>query len=219
MAERTRLLIDLDPGPLVLARRRAAEGLRQLVQLVAMSDLSEEELDAVSVHVDEVMAGLAGHEPLSRYVHHSSQALQEAGVPMPAQESEIIFGPSSPIATPLAAYREADGRVTGEATFPFTYEGPPGSVHGGMVAAAFDALLGMAAATSGHPSMTGTMTVKYRSPTPLNRPIRFEAWFDRSEGRKAWTKATAFDGETLCAEAEGVFIEVRQEHFAQNAEG
>ena len=219
MAERTRLLIDLDPGPLVLARRHAAEGLRQLVQLVAMSDLSEGELNAVSVQVDELLAGLAGHEPLSRYVHQAPETLQEAGGPMPAQESEIIFGPSSPIATPLAAFREADGRVTGEAVFPFTYEGPPGSVHGGMIAAAFDALLGIAAVTSGHPAMTGTMTVKYRSPTPLNRPIRFEAWFDRAEGRKAWTKATAFDGDTLCAEAEGVFIEVRPEHFAQNVEG
>ena len=219
MSERTRLLIDTDPGPQVLARRRAAEQVRTLVQLVAMADLGEAELDGVASQVGHLIDGLSSTVPLSRYAHEDPEARRGVDQALPSQESEIIFGPSSPIATPLETYREADGLIVGETSFPYTYEGPPGSVHGGMLAACFDALLGMAAATSGHPSMTGTMTVIYRSPTPLNRPIRFEAWFDRVEGRKSFTKARALDGDTVCVEAEGIFIEVRQAHFAKNADG
>lgn len=217
MSERTRILIDPDPGSQVLARRRAAEQVRILVQLVAMAELGEAELDGITASVATTIDGLSSTTPLSRYVNEDPEHRRGINQTLPSQESEIIFGPSSPIATPLEAYRHDDGLIVGETSFPFTYEGPPGSVHGGMLAACFDALLGMAAATSGHPSMTGTMTVIYRSPTPLNRPIRFEAWFDRAEGRKSFTKARALAGDTVCVEAEGIFIEVRQEHFAKNA--
>ena len=192
--------------------------MRELVQLVAMAELDETTLRSLAGAVRGLNAELGGAVPLSRYVHDDPAHRRGIDVALPSQESEIIFGPSNPIATPLEAYREQDGTITGVATFPYTYEGPPGSVHGGMLAACFDALLGMAAATSGHPSMTGTMTVIYRSPTPLNRPIRFEAWFDRNEGRKSFTRARALDGDTVCVEAEGIFIEVRQDHFAKNAE-
>jgi acyl-coenzyme A thioesterase PaaI-like protein len=219
MSERRRILIDLDPPSAVRARRRAAHQVRHLAQLVAMAELDEATLDAVAAEVEAVLRGLGDAVPLSRYVHDDPAGRRGLDQPLPSQESEIIFGPSSPLSTPLEAYKEPDGSISGVATFPYTYEGPPGSVHGGMLAACFDALLGMAAATSGHPSMTGTMTVAYRAPTPLNRPIRFEAWFEGSEGRKSYTKAAAYDADVLCAEAEGVFIEVARQHFAANAEG
>ena len=86
-------------------------------------------------------------------------------------------------------------------------------MHGGYVAAAFDEVLGFANALSGNPGMTGTLTVRYRRPTPLHTELRFEAHYDRSEGRKIFTSGQLFAGETLCAEAEGLFISVDFERF------
>jgi acyl-CoA thioesterase FadM len=59
--------------------------------------------------------------------------------------------------------------------------------------------------------MTGRLTVTYRAPTPLHQPIRYCGWVDRVEGRKIFTKGTAHNGETLCAEVEGLFLSMPAE--------
>src|SRR5947209_2294161 len=83
------------------------------------------------------------------------------------------------------------------------------------LAAAFDEVLGMAQSLGGQPGMTGTLTIRYRRPTPLHTDLRFEATLDRTEGRKLFTSGRLHAGDTLCAEAEGLFIQV---DFAKIAE-
>jgi acyl-coenzyme A thioesterase PaaI-like protein len=88
-------------------------------------------------------------------------------------------------------------------------------VHGGIVAAAFDELLGMTQSLSGQPGMTGRLTVTYRLPTPLHRDLRFVGTLERVEGRKIFTRGRCFDGGTLTAEAEGLFIHVDFQRIAE----
>ena len=77
-----------------------------------------------------------------------------------------VMGRANPLAPPLRL--AVDGQqVTGTATFGAAYEGPPGCVHGGYVAAAFDELLGLVQMLGGSPGFTGRLTVHYRTPTPL----------------------------------------------------
>jgi len=96
----------------------------------------------------------------------------------------------------------------GTATFSQVYEGPPGAVHGGVIAAMFDVMLISAASISHVAGLTGTLTVRYRKPTPLRQPIRYESWIDEVLDRKAMVKGiSTFDGEVL-AEAEGIFIRI-----------
>jgi acyl-CoA thioesterase FadM len=87
-----------------------------------------------------------------------------------------------------------------------------------MVAAAFDEALGMAQAMTGQPGMTGTLTVRYRRPTPLHTELHFRARVERVEGRKIFAAGTLHAGEVLCAEAEGVFITVDFERFRAEVE-
>lgn len=118
-------------------------------------------------------------------------------------------GRLSPLAPPIRLRRTAAG-AEGDVVFPAPYEGPPTSVHGGMIAGAFDELLGFVVAMSEHPGMTGRLTIHYRSPTPLMTPVRFTASVVRHEGRKTWAAGelrVVADGR-LCAEAEGLFIAV-----------
>jgi acyl-coenzyme A thioesterase PaaI-like protein len=103
---------------------------------------------------------------------------------------------------PPIAYSVRGGRIHGTGTFGAPYEGPPGYVHGGMIALAFDELLGIANIVSGQPGMTGTLTVRYRRPTPLGQELDFEACTITSHG-------------TLTAEAEGLFVVVNPERAAE----
>ena len=98
-------------------------------------------------------------------------------------------------------------------TFGSAYEGPPGCVHGGFVAAAFDEVLGFVQSLTGQPGFTGTLEVIYRSPTPLHQELHFDGEVARVEGRKIFTTARVCAGDRLCAEAAGIFISANPEKF------
>ena len=69
------------------------------------------------------------------------------------------------------------------------------------------------ASLGGNPGFTGTLTIRYRAPTPLHTELLFEAELVRVEGRKTFCEGRVFAGHTLCAEAEGVFIAVPRERI------
>lgn len=73
------------------------------------------------------------------------------------------MGSSHPLAPPIGL-RGAGGYVVGEVTYGTQFEGPPGCVHGGFIAAAFDDILGAAQTLSCLAGVTGTLAVRYRSP-------------------------------------------------------
>ena len=125
-----------------------------------------------------------------------------------------LVGPLNPLAAPIAISFD-EMTVTGEVTFGSAYEGPPGCVHGGFIAAGFDEVLGIAQGMSGRPGMTARLTVQYRSPSPLLQPLRFIGSIDHIDGRKIFTKGelrTVAD-DRLCAEAEALFISMNPEFF------
>ena len=65
--------------------------------------------------------------------------------------------------------------------------------------------------------MTGTLTIKYRKPTPLLKELVFDARVTRVEGRKILTHGTVSCDGVLTAEAEGMFIAVGHEQFMKMA--
>ncbi|WP_200836365.1 PaaI family thioesterase, partial [Dietzia lutea] len=89
------------------------------------------------------------------------------------------------------------------------FQGPPGCVHGGVVAMLFDEMLGLANAAAEHIGMTVDLQVTYSAPTPLDTPLRFEARQERVDGRKLWCAGTLHAGDTLCASVRGMFVTPR----------
>lgn len=141
----------------------------------------------------------------------SDEEYVAAGRPNPEEifPYSPVVGRLSPVAPPVRLWRaigETGGELHGEAVLGAAYNGPPGSVHGGVIAEVFDEMLGCVCVTKGLGGFTGTLTVVYRSPTPLDTPLTLRAWHDRSAGRKIFAKGTIHAGDTLCAEAEGIFI-------------
>jgi acyl-coenzyme A thioesterase PaaI-like protein len=122
------------------------------------------------------------------------------------------LGLSNPLAPPLHAAIEGD-KVVALVRYGSAYEGPPGCVHGGFVAAAFDEVLGLAQSLAGQAGMTANLTVRYRRPTPLYKELRFEARLDSVNGRKVTTSAVLKAGDEVTAEATGLFITVSAQRF------
>jgi uncharacterized protein (TIGR00369 family) len=135
--------------------------------------------------------------------------------PIPDHHLDTCFGcgPNNPHRLGIEPVYEND-RVSAEMAFEDRYEGGPGLVHGGVVAAWFDDLLGFVALMHQKPAVTAKLEVNYRRPIPLGIRIRSEAWLSSIDGRKLHCEGVAYDekGEIL-VEAVGLFIRVRPEHF------
>lgn len=198
------------------------QALRDLIEVVRTADLDGVELDQTIADVREMTSGLRPHRVDGERMQAGLRPSEFAPTGGPedfdarARGGELepgdffpyspLVGRLNPVSPPITLRRAEGGEVHGEAMFRAPFNGPPGSVHGGILAAAFDELLGCVCVTNGLGGFTGTLTVIYRSTTPIEQPITLRGWHDRSEGRKIFAKGTMYHGDTLCAEAEGIFI-------------
>jgi acyl-coenzyme A thioesterase PaaI-like protein len=121
-----------------------------------------------------------------------------------------VSGKRNAIAPPIRLWREGENEVRGEVIFSPTYAGPPGSVHGGIIAAVFDEILAMANVVSGNAGFTGTLTIRYHSTTPLNTPIELWGLNVRQDGRKLVCRGEMRVNGKVTASAEGLFIRAKQ---------
>jgi acyl-coenzyme A thioesterase PaaI-like protein len=186
-------------------RRRLAKAMREVIERLTTSDAPEDELRKAADGLERYAARLATHA--RRLLPYGFGESANAGDVAAFFDYSPLIGLSNPLAPPIEL--EVDGKtVHGRVRFGAAYEGPPGHVHGGFVAAAFDEVLGFVQSTSGQPGMTGTLTIRYRKPTPLDTELRFEATVQRVEGRKIFAEGRLYDGDVLTAEAEGIFISV-----------
>ena len=105
----------------------------------------------------------------------------------------------------------AEHCLLGRVNYSAAYEGPPGLVHGGYIAACMDEMFGIAVSHSDikEPCMTGTLKVIYRAPVPLQQEITFKGWVEREEGRKVFAKCSVVDNNNnLCCEGEAIFLKI-----------
>lgn len=123
----------------------------------------------------------------------------------PFYVSGVLGGPHHPMTMPIEL-TTSDSVTTGRVNLDIAWEGPPDCVHGGYVAHLVDCIMGQHNLNVGIPGMTGTLTIRYRQPTPLRTDLRFEVRTDERVGRKITAKAEIWAGEALCAEADGIFI-------------
>jgi acyl-coenzyme A thioesterase PaaI-like protein len=192
--------------------RRAADSVRSVTDRMFATLAPEEALADVTSLVSQAAAILARY-PRKRPFEGFPEAAN-AGDPHAFFDHSPIAGRANPLAPPIEM--EIDNqRVIGRVNYGAAYEGPPGSVHGGHIAAAFDEVLGMAQSLGGQPGMTGTLTIRYRKPTPLHTDLRIEASITEMEGRKTFTIGTMYAGDLVTAEAEAVFIRVDMARIAE----
>ena len=90
---------------------------------------------------------------------------------------------------------EVDGsRATGSVTFPLAFEGPPGIVHGGVLATFFDCVIQHHNCDVGVAGKTASLLVEYHRPTPLFEQLVFE--IDRqADGSRITSRARLLRGD------------------------
>jgi acyl-coenzyme A thioesterase PaaI-like protein len=185
-------------------RLRLAEAVRHLVDAtLTLEDATEEQL-GTAADLTEAVARHLGREPHDddRGVRGRSETGHDEYLPR-----SPLVGTVSPLAPPMTWTASADG-VHMRGTYHAAYEGPPGYVHGGWVALTFDELLGMANIASGHPGMTGRLTVRYLKPTPVHRPVELRGRTERVEGRRIVSTGELYVDGVRTAEAEGLFVTI-----------
>lgn len=186
------------------ARVRLTAAVRHLVDVVLTAEtLDEAELAAACDTLEALNTTLDGRAPAGR--PDGVRSRNETSRHDYTVRSPLV-GRISPVAPPFdAAWR--DGRLISRGVFGAACEGPPGFVHGGWIALAFDEILGMANVAGGNPGMTGKLTVRYLRPTPLHVETEIAGWIERVEGRRTIVKGSVSTvGGAITAEAEGLFV-------------
>ena len=193
--------------------RRLADAGRLVVERMATTAAPDDVIERAAELLEAAARELDGPGRVRRYEGFAESA-NAGGDPDPHFDHSPIFGMASPLAPPTRVELGDDGRsVVLHVRYGGAYEGPPGSVHGGVVAGMFDEVLGMTQSLSGQPGMTGTLQIRYRQPTPLHHDLRFVGTLDRVEGRKIFTTGRCYADDVLTAEAEGLFIHVDFQRF------
>ncbi|MEN3122981.1 PaaI family thioesterase [Janibacter sp. LM] len=128
-----------------------------------------------------------------------------------------MVGLRNPLAPPLLVTGDDEGTTTCTFTLGAAYEGPPGCVHGGIVAAVLDQVAGSVPARLGRPGLTAYLSTIYRRPTLLGHEHVCRARVDRVDGWKTFVRGEIRDGQDrVTAEVEALFVVPRwaREHLA-----
>lgn len=207
---------DTDISARRTALRRIAAANRALIEDMVGTEVPPEVLEEAATALEGLAARFRKDRPRSMYEGMAEAALAGGDLATFFDHSPLI-GMANPLAPPMVI-EFGDDAVIGRVTFGSVYEGPPGTVHGGFVAAAFDEVLGSAQTFSGSPGMTARLIVNYRKPTPLHTPLEIEGRFERKEGRKVFTTGRIVVDGVVTAEAEGLFVSMDAGRFRQLAE-
>lgn len=89
-------------------------------------------------------------------------------------------GPENPIGLHLR-FEDADDGVRAQITLRTDYQGWKGIAHGGIAIALLDEAMAHAAGHAGHRGVTGSMSIRFRKPVPLDVPLEIR-------GRVEWQR-------------------------------
>jgi uncharacterized protein (TIGR00369 family) len=135
----------------------------------------------------------------------------------PSSRYCFLCGRQNPVGLKITWYTDrSNGQVRATVTVPEHFNGYPGVVHGGIVAAILDETAGRAVLLGGDVDdslmVTMKLEVKYRRPTPTGVPLEAVGWLIRRDERRAQAAAELRlpDG-TVCAEAEVLLARPREE--------
>jgi uncharacterized protein (TIGR00369 family) len=133
----------------------------------------------------------------------------------PLQHVESCFGcsTSNPASLGIVLTTTDDG-AEGRVRFGRDSQGAPGLVHGGLLAALADEVMGFVQHGGNAVRLTAEMNLRYRRPTPVDTELLCRAHAGESAGRRFHVHAvitTADDDTTVLAEADATYVLLRAE--------
>ncbi len=108
-------------------------------------------------------------------------------------------------------YTDEDGKVLADITVPRHFQGYPGIVHGGIIAAMLDEVSGRTITNDevARWMVTASLTIRYRKPVPVEKPLHLVGALIQDGGMVAKVGGEIFDENgTLLAEGEAVLAAI-----------
>ena len=99
-------------------------------------------------------------------------------------------------------------KVYAKYSFAKRFEGGPGLVHGGILSAALDDMMGYATVTHNLPCVTANLNVNFIIPTPVEREFELYAWVKDIDGKKVYTESVIQSKDTIHVESSALFIDL-----------
>jgi acyl-coenzyme A thioesterase PaaI-like protein len=198
-----------DPAiaPARVMTRRLAQSLRVLAADIVDHDLSEETAAELLAGVEALQRRAVGAHRVRYYETSDLRVARDAFV-----DFSPVSGRSHPLAVPMDidAATGPDGApgVRARLRLSSSHEGPPHGAHGGVIAAVFDELLGHAQMVHPVRAVTANLTIRYRALTPIDEDLVWFAQVVHASGRRWAGRATCTAGDTVTAEADGLFVGV-----------
>jgi acyl-CoA hydrolase len=121
----------------------------------------------------------------------------------------VVCGTGHPTGLRLRLFAGPGISTYAEVDVTQVHEGQPGRIHGGLLAAAFDEMMGAVNWLIGPPTLTGRLDVVFRAPVPVGRMLYFRAWSAGIDRRKSFVTAECrLDGAAglVAATASAVFL-------------
>jgi acyl-coenzyme A thioesterase PaaI-like protein len=172
-------------------------------------------IEALRVFLDRVAAAKPDPET-ARRVTTQLDGLSAVLEPLAVPEREQVFAHRTDLPgrgqtmSPRFEVVEGDAEhVVAHVVFGRYFLGGNGAAHGGSIPLLFDEVLGRLANMGGRPrARTAYLNVNFRSITPIGVPLDVAAHVVKEDGRKRFLVGTLHHGDTLCADAEGLFVEL-----------
>ena len=180
------------------------DDLRAIADLLTTRAVDAAGHDALAEHLGAAREVLAAADPVDRSVLAPGVHHDRVG---PLRGIESVVAPPLVFGEPVE--RDRVVVVNAIARCGARYEGPPGLVHGGIVAACFDEVLAVAQRDAGVGGLTRELTIRYRQPIRLDDALVFTAWIEHGDGRRAFGRAACHVADTLHADAEAQFARPR----------
>lgn len=201
---------ELLERPEAAAAIRVADALRRQVHRLVTGEAEVGTMQRWAEHLEALEADVAPQPGNSRYDGYPATADAVAA----SFITHPVGGPANPVAVPVLLEVDAEaGSVRAECVYGAAFEGTPGVMHGGFVAATFDQVLGAAAALNGDPAVTGTLSIRYLHPTPVDTTLVFEGEYLGRRGRKVEVAGRCRAGDTVTAQATAVFVTIHEARF------
>ena len=131
--------------------------------------------------------------------------------PQPNSLHCFVCGLHNPFGLHLRFFDSAPGEVTAEIAVPEQYQGYPGVVHGGIVAAMLDEVCGRSHMGGDPPRFmfTARLEIRYRKNVPVGQPLRLVGKAGASKRRTATASGAIYGPDNeLLAEADAVLVNV-----------
>ncbi|MCI0474798.1 MAG: PaaI family thioesterase [Anaerolineales bacterium] len=134
----------------------------------------------------------------------------------PNSDHCFVCGRKNPIGLQMHFYSGDDGCVYADYTPRDEHQSYPGVMHGGLITAMLDEIIGRTAIAHNLWCMTAQLTVRFKKPVPIGAALKLKGEIAKKTGRllEGRGEIRLPDG-TLAVEATGTYIKIPDEQIAQ----